>query len=61
LAIEQQDIAGARGIITKYEMPFFDYIIGQPGGFDADIHAAGELYGICGRRRRKSYYSLNDE
>ncbi|MHB0935890.1 MAG: dihydrodipicolinate synthase family protein [Armatimonadota bacterium] len=60
-AIERQDLAAARDIIVKYDMPFFDYLIGLPGGFDAGIHAAGELYGIGGRWRRKPYYSLNDE
>lgn len=60
-AIEKQDIAEARDIIARYEMPFFDYIMSLSGGFDAGIHAASELYGICGRWRRKPYYSLNDE
>ena len=60
-AIEAQNIAGAREVIAKYDMPFFDYVMGLPGGFDAGIHGMSELYGICGRWWRQPYYSLNDE
>jgi len=60
-AIEAQNLTAAREIIAGYEMPFFNYIMGLPGGFDAGIHGMSELYGIYGRWRRKPYYSLNDE
>jgi hypothetical protein len=30
------------------------------GGFDAAMHGAMELLGLCGRWRRKPYYSLSD-
>ena len=60
-AIEAGNLTGAVEVITKYDMPFFDYLLGLPGGFDAGMHAAAELYGIYGRWRRKPYYSLSDE
>lgn len=59
-AIEKKDIPAARRIIAEIDIPFFKYIIGLPGGFDAGIHGIQELYGLAGRWRRKPYYSLSD-
>ncbi len=33
---------------------------GLPGGFDAGIHGALELFGIAKRWRRATYYDLNE-
>ena len=41
-------------------MPYFDYIVGLKGGFDAGMHGVYELFGLAQRWRRKPYYSLND-
>ena len=60
-AIEAQDWAQARAIIRDYDMPYFDFVMALPGGFDAGIHATFELFGLAGRWRRSPYYSLNDE
>ncbi|MBT4819635.1 MAG: hypothetical protein HON70_28250, partial [Lentisphaerae bacterium] len=43
-----------------FDLPFFELIMGMPGGFDAGIHGVLELFGICQRWRRPPYYSLND-
>lgn len=59
-AIEKRDIAAARKIVTEIDMPFFKYILGAQGGFDAAMHGVRELYGIGKRWRRKPYYSLSD-
>ncbi len=59
-AIQEGQIDGARRIVETYDMPLFDFIQGQPGGFDAAMHGMLELYGIAQRWRRKPYYSLND-
>jgi len=60
-AIEADDIASARAVIRDQDMPYFDYTGSATGGFDAVIHGAMELAGICGRWRRPPYYSLSDE
>jgi len=59
-AIQAQDWNQVQEIIRKDDMPFFDIIKAQPGGYDAAIHAALELAGLAQRWRRKPYYSLND-
>ena len=59
-AIEARDLRTARAMIKGYDMPFFDFISTLPGGFDAGMHGAMELFGIAQRWRRKPYYSLND-
>ena len=38
-AVLEQDWAAVRRIIGEIEMPWFDFIRGLPGGFDAGIHA----------------------
>jgi dihydrodipicolinate synthase/N-acetylneuraminate lyase len=59
-AVEAKDLATARQVIRDYDMPLFDFIQGLPGSFDAAVHGIMELAGICGRWRRKPYYSLSD-
>lgn len=59
-AIQGNDIPAAVRVIRDYDLPFFDAVGGLKGGFDAGIHAALELFGICERWRRPPYYSLND-
>ena len=60
-AVETNNLSDARRIIRDYDMPFFDFITSLPGGFDAGMHGAYELFGLGTRWRRKPYYSLNDE
>jgi dihydrodipicolinate synthase/N-acetylneuraminate lyase len=60
-AIERSDLAGAKDLIATDGSPFFDYMMRLPGGFDAGIHGALEVFGIAARWRRPPYYSLNDE
>jgi len=59
-AIQAKDLATAVRIIRDCDNPFFDFIIGMPGSFDAAMHGVLELHGIAGRWRRKPYYSLSD-
>lgn len=59
-AVTGQDLPRAREIIARVDLPFFDAILGLPGGFDAGIHGVLELAGICGRWRRPPYHSLTD-
>ena len=60
-AVKRNDLTVARQIIMEKDMPFFDYIISLPGGFDAGMHGLLELYGLAGRYRREPYYTLNDK
>jgi 4-hydroxy-tetrahydrodipicolinate synthase len=60
-AAQTGDWSRARDIISTYDMPYFDFVIGLPGGFDAGIHGVLELFGIAQRWRRKPYHTLNDE
>ena len=53
--------ARVREIVRTYDMPYFDLILGLPGGFNAGLHGTLELFGIAQRWRRKPYYSLSDE
>lgn len=50
----------AAGVIRDIDMPFFDFIAGFPGGFDAAMHGILELYGIAKRWRPKPYHSLTN-
>ena len=49
-----------RAIIRDYDMPYFDLILKQTGGFDAGIHATLELFGFCNRYRRAPYANMSD-
>ena len=60
-AIKVNDFKKAVAVIAKYDNPFFSICSSFPGGSDAVIHAAIEVFGIAQRWRRKPYYSLNDQ
>jgi dihydrodipicolinate synthase/N-acetylneuraminate lyase len=60
-ATQTADWGRAKHVISTYDMPYFDFVMQLPGGFDAGIHGALELFGIAQRWRRKPYYSLNDQ
>ncbi len=60
-SVESGDWESAARVIAEHDWPFFAYIAGMQGGFDAGMHGILELYGIAGRWRRTPYYSLNDE
>jgi len=55
------DISTATGVIKEHEIPFFDYVRGKPGNFDAGIHAMLELAGLAKRWRPHPYHSYSDE
>jgi dihydrodipicolinate synthase/N-acetylneuraminate lyase len=59
-AIEKNDIPAAIEIIEKYDMPYFDMILGMTGSFDTGIHAALEVFGLAERWRRQPYYSAGE-
>jgi len=59
-AIQGNDYGMAATIIAEQDGPFFDYVVGQTGNFDACIHGMLELNGIASRFRRKPYYTLDD-
>jgi len=59
-AIQEDRMQDAVDIITRYDMPFFDFTLALEGGFDAGVHGALELFGIAGRWRRPPYHSLTD-
>ena len=59
-AVTTGDLAAAQSVIRDIDMPFFDYILGTEGGFDAAVHGILELTGIAGRWRPPPYHSLND-
>ena len=60
-AIERGAWTDAAKVITDHDWPFFNYISGLQGGFDAGMHGILELFGTAGRWRRTPYYSLNDQ
>jgi len=60
-ATRSEDWDRVREIIRTQDMPYFDYIMGVQGGFNAGLHGTMELCGVAQRWRRKPYYSLNDE
>lgn len=60
-AITANQLLEARRIIRDFDIPFFDLLMGLPGGFNAGIHAMLELKGIARRWRRKPYHSLSDQ
>ncbi len=59
-AIEAKDLTAARNVIRDIDNPYFEFVVGLPGNFDAAIHGTLELFGIAKRWRRPPYYSLND-
>lgn len=60
-AVSMNNLTEARRIIRDYDNPFFELVMGLPGGFNAGIQAVLELKGIAKRWRRKPYYSLSDQ
>ena len=61
-AVESNEIEEAISIIEKYDKPFMEELPKQLGlNFDALIHAAMEVSGICERWRRNPYMNANDE
>lgn len=60
-AIERGNWTAAAKVVAEHDWPFFEYIGGLQGGFDAGMHGLLELTGTAGRWRRKPFYSLNDE
>jgi dihydrodipicolinate synthase/N-acetylneuraminate lyase len=59
-AIQAGDHAQAARVVREADMPFFEVLMRCKGGFDAAMHALGELTGIYGRWRRAPYYDLSD-
>jgi 4-hydroxy-tetrahydrodipicolinate synthase len=60
-AIERGDRDTALAVVREIDAPYFDHLMTYTGGFDAGMHGMMELAGLCGRWRRKPYYSLSDE
>jgi len=60
-AIRSRDLDRAAEVIRDYDIPFFDFIMALPGGFNAGVHGTLELFGITKRWRRSPYYNLNGE
>ena len=60
-AVQAEDWGSAAKVIKEDDWPFFSYIAGLQGGFDAGMHGILELYGVAGRWRRTPYYTLNAE
>lgn len=59
-AVASDNWAEIRRIVRDYDNPFFELVMGLPGGFNAGIQAVLELKGIAQRWRRKPYHSLSD-
>lgn len=59
-AVKRGDRDDALDVIRKIDAPFFDHLMTYAGGFDAAMHGMMELAGLCGRWRRKPYYTLSD-
>ncbi len=60
-AVEGEDWEAAGGVIRDFDIPYFDFILDMPGGFDAALHGTYELLGVSQRWRRPPYHSLTDE
>lgn len=60
-AVSANNLPEARRIIRDFDYPFFELVMGLPGGFNAGIQAMLELKGIAQRWRRKPYHSLSDQ
>jgi 4-hydroxy-tetrahydrodipicolinate synthase len=59
-AVVANDEVKTLKIINEVDIPLWDFVEPFPGGFDAAVHGMLELRGLCKRRRRSPYYSLND-
>ena len=60
-AVQLEEWDTAAGIIQRYDMPYFEYVLGVTGSFDAALHGTYELFGLTERWRRPPYHSLSDE
>ena len=60
-AVQTEDWVEAARIIREYDIPYFDYVLGVIGGFDAALHGTYEYFGLSQRWRRPPYHSLTDE
>lgn len=61
-AIKNNDMKKAVSVIEDYDMPLFKCLYSSfAAGGDAGQHALLELYGICGRHRRKPLPDFTDE
>lgn len=60
-AIKANDMDAAMVVVRKFDMPFFDHIIGYKGSFDAAIHGIDEILGRGQRWRRMPYHTLSDK
>jgi 4-hydroxy-tetrahydrodipicolinate synthase len=60
-AVQTEDWVEAARIIREYDIPYFDYVLGVIGGFDAALHGTFEHFGLSQRWRRPPYHSLTDE
>jgi dihydrodipicolinate synthase/N-acetylneuraminate lyase len=59
-AVTAGDLSTAADVIVRYDRPYFEAVLGLPGGFDAGIHATFEAVGLASRWRRAPYYDLSD-
>lgn len=59
--IQSRDYTAASEIVNRYDIPLFDLLSRFNGGFDAGLHAWGEIVGIYQRWRRSPYDSLHDD
>ena len=59
-AVSGGELTAATDVIARYDRPFFDAILGLPGGFDAGIHAIFQAAGLAERWRRAPYHDLTD-
>ncbi len=59
-AVQEEEWATAAGIVRKYDMPYFAYVLNVVGSFDAALHGTYELHGLTERWRRPPYHSLSD-
>lgn len=60
-AITKQNISQAARVVATYDIPYFDFVIEGPGGFDAGIQATMELFGVYKRYRRRPYYTYTED
>lgn len=58
-AVSDGDLPLARRICATIDVPFFETVLGLPGGFDAGMHAALEAAGVGTRHRRPPYHTLD--
>lgn len=59
-AVKRGDRDAALAIVRDIDAPFFEHVMTYSGGFDAAMHGMMELAGLCGRWRRRPYYTLSD-